>query len=183
MTSSGPPSTFLVAEHLERFKISPTTYLAQHKEECQHLIASTIVKHSNKILIVQRSRHDYAGLFWEIPGGSCDPEDESILSAACRELWEEAGLTATAVLDVVEEGDDLTDTLNGSIWRKMTFLVEVENAASETLDVKLDPNEHEDFLWATEEESRNGSVGDKIISWISEGQKETVLRAFAMTVS
>lgn len=34
---------------------------------------------------------------WEIPGGGCDDDDESILHAVARELWEEVGLTTTRI--------------------------------------------------------------------------------------
>lgn len=33
---------------------------------------------------------------WEPPGGACDDDDESILHAATRELWEEAGLQSSS---------------------------------------------------------------------------------------
>ena len=36
-------------------------------------------------------------LLWEVPGGACDFEDESLLHAVARELCEESGLRARRV--------------------------------------------------------------------------------------
>ncbi|OTA03961.1 hypothetical protein A9Z42_0044810 [Trichoderma parareesei] len=46
-----------------------------------------------QILLLRRSPTDSYPLKWETPGGSVDPTDPSILSAAARELHEEASLS------------------------------------------------------------------------------------------
>ncbi|KAH0490393.1 hypothetical protein TgHK011_001864 [Trichoderma gracile] len=46
-----------------------------------------------QILLLRRSPTDSYPLKWETPGGSVDPSDPSILSAAARELHEEASLS------------------------------------------------------------------------------------------
>ncbi len=60
-----------------------------------------------RILLLQRAPTDSMPLRWEIPGGACDLEDESLLHAAARELREEAGLRArtAAALVVVRDRD------------------------------------------------------------------------------
>ena len=119
------------------------------------------------MLLVQRAAHDSMPLRWEIPGGACDLEDETILHGLARELWEEAGLKMTGVVRQVG-GEYVFLTRRGMGVSRVTFEVEVETPAStesegglqkETLpEVVLDPNEHARFLWATEEEVRTGRV-------------------------
>ena len=112
MTTSGPPPStpnnenaaeagLAVPASLARYQISPAEYLTQNKGAVDHLVAAAAVVVSARgdgegegcrALVLQRSRHDFAGLRWEVPGGSCEPGDDSILSAACRELWEEVSV-------------------------------------------------------------------------------------------
>jgi 8-oxo-dGTP pyrophosphatase MutT (NUDIX family) len=178
---ASPPHTFRIPQSLSFFRISPAAYLEQNKATVDRLVAGAIVAHAERILLVQRSRHDFGGLCWEIPGGSTESDDVSILGAACRELLEEAGLRAAAVLDLVDENHLWSD--DGLIWRKMTFLVEVEGprrGGDGEPVVTLDPDEHEDFVWATEEEVAAGRSGDRVFTWISEVQRATILKAFGM---
>jgi 8-oxo-dGTP pyrophosphatase MutT (NUDIX family) len=121
----------------------------------------------DRVLLVQRAAHDSMPLRWEIPGGACDLEDETILHGLARELWEEAGLKMTGVVRQVG-GEYVFLTRKGMGVSRVTFEVEVETPTStesegglqkEMLpEVVLDPNEHARFLWATEEEVRTGRV-------------------------
>ncbi|KAK8133694.1 hypothetical protein PG984_005706 [Apiospora sp. TS-2023a] len=159
-----------------------------------------------RILLVQRSRHDYGGLCWEIPGGSCDPHDASILDAAARELVEEAGLRVRRFVAVVDQQrHEWVD--RGEVWRKLTFIVEAEaevggddkfsgeerggrdgkgeeveeefnGRRSTPLRVQLDPEEHEDFVWASREDLLAGGVGEQKFTWIQDEQRQVILRAF-----
>jgi 8-oxo-dGTP pyrophosphatase MutT (NUDIX family) len=114
---------------------------------------------------------------WEVPGGAIDAEDESILAGCARELFEEAGLVATRLGPLLgEEGEpEVFLTRSGRIVLRVPFLAEVDCAAvgegraggqepSDAVEdwgvmrliekVKLDPNEHSAFVWATEEDVR-----------------------------
>ncbi|KAI1084572.1 NUDIX hydrolase domain-like protein [Whalleya microplaca] len=176
--ASGPPKTLAVPPSLHAYQISPTTYLERHKSSTQHLVAAGIVMHKDRVLLIQRSAHEFMGLCWEVPGGQCEDSDETIPAAACRELWEEAGLRAAAVIDVVEGQHEWVD--GGRTWRKITFVLEVEADATGEIQIRLDPNEHEDFVWASELEVREGRCGDKVLRWTSNGQRRTVLDAFRL---
>ncbi|KAK1726085.1 NUDIX hydrolase domain-like protein [Colletotrichum acutatum] len=68
-------------------------------------------------------------------------------------------------------------------WRKYTYLVEVETSADGggEAEVEIDPEEHDDFVWATEEEVRADRCGERVFEWTSEHQKLDVLRAFEIT--
>ncbi|MEI7838220.1 MAG: NUDIX domain-containing protein [bacterium] len=54
---------------------------------------SAIVKHKNKILLMQRDINDkhFPG-HWGVPGGGMEEEDDSLESTAIREVAEEMGL-------------------------------------------------------------------------------------------
>jgi 8-oxo-dGTP pyrophosphatase MutT (NUDIX family) len=146
-----------------------------------------------QILLLRRSPSDSYPLKWEPPGGSVDPTDESTLSAAARELWEESSLKEshfhaslgmraqkTEELTVSEkrpqnwgiepqdekakdvevefaEGEKiLVTTFNetGDIWGKVNFLA----TTSEGAQVVIDPEEHIEWGWFTEEDVRTGQA-------------------------
>ena len=67
--------------------------------------AAAVVVHDGHVLLVQRRNPPDAGL-WGYPGGHVE-DGESNAEAAVRELFEETGLTATAVgvLTVLHVGD------------------------------------------------------------------------------
>ena len=99
-TSTRTETNIVVPTSLARYQISPAEYLAQNRGAVDHLVAAAAVVvattaiepgsgSGDRVLVLQRSRHDFAGLTWEVPGGSCEAGDASILGAACRELWEE----------------------------------------------------------------------------------------------
>lgn len=255
MAPQEPP--FKYQPHLKRYLESPVNYVRRSRGKVDVVVVGTVVVHalagSTKALVVQRSRHDYMGSLWEVPGGSCDDDDRSILEAAARELHEEAGLTVSEVLDVVEDDHEWFD--HGKTWRKMTFLVEVvaPNTAPDVVDISrmdntttpaqmrhdatekittttischelstnittnerhapsellpryssycdetdsaalvvsgdvpqvtLDPNEHEDFVWASEDEVLADFCSGRALHWTTPEQKAAILRAFDMMKS
>ncbi|KAL4806808.1 NUDIX hydrolase domain-like protein [Aspergillus unguis] len=132
-----------------------------------------------RILLLQRSFEDSYGGAWEGPGGSCDPEDESLLDGVAREVLEESGLHVSRFVELAEKREW------AKVWPsrvdqvvKYTFIVEVHEARSALKEekdedglpadknerkweetVKLDPAEHRDFAWATEDEVRESVDG------------------------
>ncbi|AEO69662.1 3f02b4c1-b6b2-4d0d-81ef-02695027e69f [Thermothielavioides terrestris] len=156
----------------------------------------------DRVLLLQRAPHDSMPLRWEIPGGACDAEDETVLHGLARELWEEAGLRLTNVVRQVGQ-EDVFLTRRGLAVVKVTFEVEVETptpapaGSSESNgdlekqvlpEVTLDPNEHVRFVWATEEECTQGKVkapgsasGEVMdIRFTSEAQRRVVLLGFKL---
>ncbi|KAK3905468.1 hypothetical protein C8A05DRAFT_41586 [Staphylotrichum tortipilum] len=105
----------------------------------------------DRVLLIQRAAHDSMPLRWEVPGGACDLEDETMLHGLARELWEEAGLRMRSVVRQVGKEQPFL-TRRGLAVSKVTFEVEVETSGSgdggsgtekELLpEVVLDPNEH-----------------------------------------
>lgn len=74
-------------------------------------------------------------------------------------------------------------------WVKFIFEVEVEgngdanNKRTDTepdLKVFLDPNEHQRYIWATEDEVRNEKVGEMALKYITPDNKVAKLEAFEL---
>ena len=152
--------------------------------------ALTFDSHS-RILLIQRASTDSMPNLWEIPGGGCDEEDPTILYGLTRELYEEAGLIATKVGPLVGKGHVFA-TRGGKVVCKYNFVVEIDAAedSGEPHDkhtgrdrngwvkVRLDPTEHQNYVWATEEEVRTGKLGGVELKFTKAEQKQVILDAF-----
>ncbi|EGS17827.1 uncharacterized protein CTHT_0071810 [Thermochaetoides thermophila DSM 1495] len=151
----------------------------------------------DRVLLIQRAPHDSMPLRWEVPGGACDQEDETLLHSLARELWEEAGLKLKHVVRKV--GDEFTFlTRRGLAVTKVTFETEIEEAAPAVVEegsskltlpeVTIDPNEHVRFVWATEEECQAEKIvvsedgGNEVIKleFTTKNQKSVVLLGFRL---
>ncbi|KAI1643868.1 NUDIX hydrolase domain-like protein [Daldinia loculata] len=168
------PTPFTSPDSLATFKFPLKAYLQEHPEFNSIAVAAVVFNDDGKLLIVQRAAHDSFPMLWEIPGGACDYEDESLLHAVARELWEESGLRAKSIITLVGKGLPIPYRGNRCMC-KYSFLAEVEQH-----DVKLDPNEHQAFLWVTEEEARAGKCGDVEFKYTTKEQQLTVCEAFKL---
>ena len=158
---------------------------------------------SPKVLLIQRAAHDSTPLTWESPGGGCDDDDPSVLYSCVRELREEAGLEAVSIGPLIrcpasndttaesgpgegeaewgeKMGGQFFLTRKGKPVCKFYFIVET----SQTSDVVVDPNEHAAYIWATEEEVKEGttkgSEGENgmQLTFTSTEQRRVLLEAF-----
>jgi 8-oxo-dGTP pyrophosphatase MutT (NUDIX family) len=165
---------------LTPFAITVKDYLSQHPEYDGIAGGALVFDNQDRLLIVQRASHDSMPNLWEIPGGACDLIDESILHGIAREVFEEAGLRVTALKHLVGPHVVFKASTHGSIWCKFSFEVEVES----TEVVTLDPDEHQDYLWVTEEEckshrkEREGEVVEFRIT--TAAQEATILDGFRL---
>lgn len=109
-----------------------------------------------------------------------DDQDMTILHALGRELQEETGLTMTHARALVDDTTEFEG--REGIWRKITCLVEVDQAGGnnekDIPEVTLAPSEHQDFVWASEEDVDNGNVDGKNVKFAYEVQRETIKEAF-----
>ncbi|KAI4868441.1 NUDIX hydrolase domain-like protein [Hypoxylon rubiginosum] len=168
------PTNFTFSPSLAPFKLSLQAYLGAHPTFKGIAVGAFVFNEDGKLLLVQRAAHDSLPLLWEIPGGACDFEDESLLHAVARELWEESALCAKSIDTLVGEGIPFS-TRRGTRMCKFSFLTQVEG-----YDVKLDPNEHQAFLWVTEEEAKAGRCGDVDFLYTFKEQQLAVYEAFEM---
>lgn len=135
------------------------------------------------VLLVQRSASDSMPGLWEVPGGGVDDEDATVAHAVARELWEEAGLVARRVGAVVPTGEGgpleyVFLTRSRKIVAKFHFIVDAD---CDEDAVRLDPKEHQAFVWATEEECEaEQTKGGMEIPFTRNEQKMSVLQAWRM---
>lgn len=139
-----------------------------------------------RVLLVQRAPHDSMPNKWEIAGGAVDG-GETILGGLVREVREEVGLRVIRVRGLVRmadddglQGGDVFRTTRGRHVAKYTFVVDVDDASK----VKLDPNEHQNYVWATEHECRGkqvarGADAQLQLQFTTPAQEEAILKAFA----
>lgn len=138
---------------------SKSSFLAAHLLPSGKPYASLVVSGAifqpttQKILLLKRSPAEK--LFshhWEIPGGRVDDTDKTIWDALKREVNEETGL--------IIKDSNITYAESGFEWARsenvkddpemaleLNFIVESDELPEE---VKLDPEEHLESLWADE---------------------------------
>ena len=183
-TKSPPEYKFTYHKSLEPFNKTMRQWLVDNNKHWDGLATGALVFNpQNKILLVQRAATDSMPNKWEIPGGAADEEDPSLLHACARELWEEAGLVATRFKHTVKEnpsgGDTqgvFTNRTGTRFFCRFSFEVEVEDWNC----VKLDPEEHQDFLWVTEAEAMAGRVGHKDIVITFRQMRDLILEGFRL---
>lgn len=144
---------------------------------CPGIVAVALIYQTNsqgqdRVLLLRRVAHDYLGERWEPPGGTMDADDESILHACARELREEAGLTATSFVCVVSPG---FDWIHDNGVRRVFFLARVKEGEQ----VKIDPEEHTEYTWATEEEVKDERMASgREMPVTSSGVQRAILEGF-----
>ena len=174
-----PPFNFTTDPSVAKFAVPMKQYLDANPQFDGLCVGALVFNATNRILLIQRAAHDSMPSKWEVPGGACDYEDETILVSVARELWEEARLTASRVGELVPCGAEeglIIFSRRQRRYCKYSFVVHVD----EGQEVKLDPNEHEAFLWATEEECRAGKVGETEVRFTFKEQKDSILEGFRM---
>lgn len=175
--------TFTHAPSLADFNISKQAYLTAHPEApfdyiaTSALVLDTSSPSEPRILLLQRAASDSNPNKWEPPGGACDDEDPSILHAAARELWEETGLQASRISGLVGEVQ-VFRRRNGAKVGRFGFAVPVAMERDGVLQVRLDPGEHQRFVWATEREVLDGRAEGVELEFTGDEVRRTVLLAF-----
>jgi 8-oxo-dGTP pyrophosphatase MutT (NUDIX family) len=140
------------------------------------LVVDTSAVPEPRILLLKRAASDEDPNKWEPPGGACDDSDESILHAAARELCEEAGLQAAEIGGLI--GDPYFFTLDdGKKVCQFNFAVGLGGNNLDPSMVKLDPREHQRFVWATEAEVKARRADGVDLDFTRREVELTVLQA------
>ncbi|PFH60318.1 hypothetical protein XA68_11129 [Ophiocordyceps unilateralis] len=184
-----PPSfTFTMDEtvaSLTEFTVPAQTWLSQHAPRLQQrhislagLAVSTFVFNpAGHVLLLQRASHDSMPDRWEPPGGAVDNQDASVLHAAARELWEESGLMVTRFRGLVDHGQEFHVFYNRNRTRcicRFAFLVDVDLCDV----VRLDPQEHQAFAWATEHHVRSQTLDGHRFPITTPDMRALILESF-----
>ncbi|KAB2579016.1 hypothetical protein BFW01_g1114 [Lasiodiplodia theobromae] len=170
---------FTVPEELAHLSVSHQAYL-QCNPKYHQLAVGAFVFDGSRLLLVQRSTTERAfPNVWEVPGGSVDAEDETVLHAVARELEEETGLHVTSINHEVGVGVQFQSG-SGRNWLKLAFEVGVaeHERTAEAIPIRLDPVEHQNYLWVEEEDVRRGEVNGTRLEFMSADQRALVLEGF-----
>ncbi len=84
-----------------------------------------------EVLLVKQYRHGVREVLWELPGGMMDPEDESPMQTAGRELLEETGYGGG---NLVEIGRVRPNPAIQTNWHYSFLAPDVEKTAEQHLD-------------------------------------------------
>ena len=178
-----PVFSFDYHPSVAKFAISKRSYLdARPGASFSYIATSTLVLDTRiatnpRVLLLQRAASDEDPNKWEPPGGACDDDDESILHAAARELWEETGLQAARIGGPV--GDPYFFTLSdGKKVCQFNFAVHVRTVSGTPLVVRQNPEEHQLFVWATEDEVKVRKADGIDLDFTKDEVERTVLRVF-----
>ncbi|KAF4453965.1 nudix protein [Fusarium austroafricanum] len=161
-----PDFEFTFDESVAEWNVNHREWLQTNHKTWDSLATGALVFDAhNRILLLQRAPDDSMPNKWEVPGGACDDSDDSVLYGCARELWEEAGLELRHIRHVIPDGMGgkpgavFTNRTGKRFYCKFSFEVDVVNTGV----VKLDPKEHRDFVWATEDEVKAQRIGEREI--------------------
>lgn len=191
---------FTVSPELVHYNISLKSFLEQ-RPGTQGLSMRALIFRTfggiTKILLIQRAASDSSPNRWEIPGGGADPEDETMLHALVRELFEETGLEATSIGKQVSDGRQFVTARRKLNVHELCFDVSVaetslsqdqdqeqeqeqETGTSAVLSVNLDPKEHQSYAWASAEQVERQEIDGVRIQLTSAEIRDVILEGFRM---
>ncbi len=185
-----PAFNFEVSDGLAEWNVPSKHWLAENRNRLQErnikldavTTGNLVFNPEGKVLVIQRAGHDSLPNRWEIPGGAVDPEDQTILHGAAREIWEESRLVAKRFVRLVTEGPggrDLQIFPNSrkTLWLcRFSFIVEVESWET----VHLDPAEHQAFAWVSEDEVKNQKIGERELPITNSAMQSVILESFRL---
>lgn len=178
-----PAFDFEIDESVAPWNVSAKEWLIRHNQHWDGIASGNAVFNPDgKILIIQRALNDSMSGKWEIPGGAVDEDDPSLLYGAARELWEESGLIAKRFTRIVttgpgrDPGQIFSNRTGTKTFCRYAFNVDVESYEQ----VKLDPKEHQDYAWATEDEIREQKIRGHEISITNPEMWSIILEAFRL---
>jgi len=168
------------------FTVPSQTYLANNPDSKFKYMATGALVFDNsesdnpRVLLLQRCAHDSWPNCWEIPGGACDAEDESILHGVARELWEESGLVASHIGPTIGDAQLFVSTSGRHVGKFVFLVTTVSGEDGKAPEVKLSPEEHQNFVWASEEEVKSKRIGDIKLDFTTSDAYDGVLKALEL---
>ena len=124
---------------LTRFAITPSEFLQENPTFTNLAVGACIFAPlvdrqsgtaSPRLLLIQRAATERGFLNrWEVPGGSAEVGDPTLVHSVAREVFEETGLRLTRFLRAIGNGIQFTTGKNAT-WMKLTFEIEVQEDVS-----------------------------------------------------
>ena len=200
------PVSIHIPPELRQFAISPSEYCKTHTDYERIVVGAFIFRQlpegERAMLLVQRAATEPAfPNLWEVPGGSAEDFDPTILHSVAREVFEETGLHLTRVIREVGKGVSFMTKYK---CLKLSFEIEVaeieagldrvgalksqntvamgssnEGGKDEVL-VTLDPVEHQRYAWVAEENVKSPFESAEKLLFTTKDQEQTIITAFAL---
>ena len=138
----------------------------------------------SRILLLQRNLTDISFPdLWEVPGGHSELTDPTILHSVAHGTFEATGLRLKRFMRQIGDGEEFESS------EGMSFRLNLEIEVAELVDVgktiecaglgdvpiELDAHEHQEFVWATEED-----IEEEIYPLVVPQQKAVILQAFQL---
>lgn len=106
----------------------------------QKIAVHGLIKNKGKILLTHRSKlNDWKPGEWDIAGGTVEFGELDPKASLAREILEETGLVVK-INNIIH----LYSSLSGSLRHQFQFVYDCDYVGGE---VKLDPNEHDEYKW------------------------------------
>lgn len=204
MDSVAPPSPIQIhiPPNLAPLAIPLSTWLSQNPAFANLCVGACIFARPThgestsatpRLLLVQRASTERGfPNRWEVPGGSAEAEDPTILHSVAREVFEETGLRLKSFVRKI--GFEAQFNLGPNrLCKKLSFQIGVvedvtgdgeflSRLVSKSCDlirvdaptVELNPEEHRAFKWVTAEELKEWGPANVV----SKDQMQTMLQAF-----
>lgn len=118
--------------------------LRDKRDGIEQQVVGGVITRAGRVLLIRRAAADYMGGQWELPSGKVDP-GESLFAALAREVFEETGLTMSAVGDYLGSFDYVSR--GGILMRQHNW-----NITADDGEVRLEPEEHDAAVWSPRSE-------------------------------
>ncbi|KAM7182730.1 hypothetical protein V8F33_014066 [Rhypophila sp. PSN 637] len=175
-------STLTISQSLSRFDLPASELISRLKSQTPPTSSLPIL---DGVAV--------GALVFKAPRGGGDSyqtqpiRDSTITQAVARELWEETGFMVKRLVRLVvgpdgQEGFIFSNSTKTKVFCRYVFEVEVDDLD----ELKLNPWEHQDYVWASEEEIVKLRVeGDeegkeKLLELTSENLGNLILEAFKL---
>ena len=120
-----------VALRVDRCEVSNGNVFEPYVLECGTWVNVVALTKKREVVLVRQYRHAVGQILLEIPAGVMEPEDESPLQTAKRELLEETGYTSENFIEVGRAYPNPTTHTN---WTYSFLALDVELVGQQNLD-------------------------------------------------
>jgi len=120
-----------VAMRIDRCEVSNGNVFEPYVLECGPWVNVVALTKKREVVLVRQYRHAVGQVLLEIPAGVMEPEDESPLQTAKRELLEETGYTSENFIEVGRAYPNPTTHTN---WTYSFLALDVELVGQQNLD-------------------------------------------------